>query len=232
MRYVWEEKGMNVLIVDDEKLIVKGLKHSLEQQGYNVFAAYDGAGAMEIIEENKIDFIILDLMLPDTDGMMLCRRIRKQNDMPILMLTAKDGDYDKILGFEFGADDYMTKPFNTLELLARMKAIVRRLERHEKDEIIEISDLIINRAERKVYIKGKEINLTSKEFEMLYFLANNPGRVFTRDEIFNKVWDEEAFDVRTIDVHVRNLREKIEQDGSNPKYIMTKWGVGYYFYKG
>ena len=216
MRYVWEEKGMNVLIVDDEKLIVKGLKHSLEQQGYNVFAAYDGAGAMEIIEENKIDFIILDLMLPDTDGMMLCRRIRKQNDMPILMLTAKDGDYDKILGFEFGADDYMTKPFNTLELLARMKAIVRRLERHEKDEIIEISDLIINRAERKVYIKGKEINLTSKEFEMLYFLANNPGRVFTRDEIFNKVWDEEAFDVRTIDVHVRNLREKIEQDGSNP----------------
>ena len=223
---------MNVLIVDDEKLIVKGLKHSLEQQGYNVFAAYDGSGAMEIIEENKIDFIILDLMLPDTDGMMLCKKIRKQYDMPILMLTAKDGDYDKILGFEFGADDYMTKPFNTLELLARMKAIVRRLERHEKDEIIEISDLIINRAERKVYIKGKEINLTSKEFEMLYFLANNPGRVFTRDEIFNKVWDEEAFDVRTIDVHVRNLREKIEQDGSNPKYIMTKWGVGYYFYKG
>lgn len=223
---------MNVLIVDDEKLIVKGLKHSLEQQGYNVFAAYDGSGAMEIIEENKIDFIILDLMLPDTDGMMLCKKIRKQYDMPILMLTAKDGDYDKILGFEFGADDYMTKPFNTLELLARMKAIVRRVERHEKDEIIEISDLIINRAERRVYIKGKEINLTSKEFEMLYLLANNPGRVFTRDEIFNKVWDEEAFDVRTIDVHVRNLREKIEQDGSNPKYIMTKWGVGYYFYKG
>lgn len=223
---------MNVLIVDDEKLIVKGLKHSLEQQGYNVFAAYDGAGAMDIIEENKIDFIILDLMLPDTDGMMLCKKIRKQYDMPILMLTAKDGDYDKILGFEFGADDYMTKPFNTLELLARMKAIQRRAERHEKDEIIEISDLIINRIERRVYIKGVEINLTSKEFEMLYLLANNPGRVFTRDEIFNQVWDEEAFDVRTIDVHVRNLREKIEQDGSNPKYIMTKWGVGYYFYKG
>lgn len=222
---------MNVLIVDDEKLIVKGLRHSLEQQGYNVFAAYNGVEAMTIIEEHKIDFIILDLMLPDTDGMILCKKIRKEHDMPILMLTAKDGDYDKILGFEFGADDYMTKPFNTLELLARMKAIVRRVERYEKDETIEIADLTINRSERRVYIKGKEINLTSKEFEMLYLLANNPGRVFTREEIFRQVWDEEAFDVRTIDVHIRNLREKIELDGSNPKYIMTKWGVGYYFYK-
>ncbi len=222
---------MNVLIVDDEKFIVKGLRHSLEQQGYNVFAAYNGVEAMTIIEEHKIDFIILDLMLPDTDGMILCKKIRKEHDMPILMLTAKDGDYDKILGFEFGADDYMTKPFNTLELLARMKAIVRRVERYEKDETIEIADLTINRSERRVYIKGKEINLTSKEFEMLYLLANNPGRVFTREEIFRQVWDEEAFDVRTIDVHIRNLREKIELDGSNPKYIMTKWGVGYYFYK-
>lgn len=222
---------MNVLIVDDEKLIVKGLRHSLEQQGYNVFAAYNGVEAMTIIEEHKIDFIILDLMLPDTDGMILCKKIRKEHDMPILMLTAKDGDYDKILGFEFGADDYMTKPFNTLELLARMKAIVRRVERHEKDETIEIADLTINRGERRVYMKGKEINLTSKEFEMLYLLANNPGRVFTREEIFRQVWDEEAFDVRTIDVHISNLREKIELDGSNPKHIMTKWGVGYYFYK-
>lgn len=222
---------MNVLIVDDEKFIVKGLRHSLERQGYNVFAAYNGVEAMTIIEEHKIDFIILDLMLPDTDGMILCKKIRKEHDMPILMLTAKDGDYDKILGFEFGADDYMTKPFNTLELLARMKAIVRRVERYEKDETIEIADLTINRSERRVYIKGKEINLTSKEFEMLYLLANNPGRVFTREEIFRQVWDEEAFDVRTIDVHIRNLREKIELDGSNPKYIMTKWGVGYYFYK-
>lgn len=232
MYWVWEEKSMNVLIVDDEKLIVKGLKHSLEQQGYNVFAAYTGMEAMEVIKENKIDFIILDLMLPDTDGMLLCKKIRMQYDIPILMLTAKDGDYDKILGFEFGADDYMTKPFNTLELLARMKAITRRVERHEQDETIEIADLIINRSERRVYIKDKEINLTSKEFEMLYLLANNPGRVFTREEIFRQIWDEDAFDVRTIDVHIRNLREKIERDGGNPKYIMTKWGVGYYFYKG
>lgn len=232
MYWVWEEKSMNVLIVDDEKLIVKGLKHSLEQQGYNVFAAYTGMEAMEVIKENKIDFIILDLMLPDTDGMLLCKKIRMQYDIPILMLTAKDGDYDKILGFEFGADDYMTKPFNTLELLARMKAITRRVERHEQDETIEIADLIINRSERRVYIKDKEINLTSKEFEMLYLLANNPGRVFTREEIFRQIWDEDAFDVRTIDVHIRNLREKIERDGGNTKYIMTKWGVGYYFYKG
>lgn len=219
MYWVWEEKSMNVLIVDDEKLIVKGLKHSLEQQGYNVFAAYTGMEAMEVIKENKIDFIILDLMLPDTDGMLLCKKIRMQYDIPILMLTAKDGDYDKILGFEFGADDYMTKPFNTLELLARMKAITRRVERHEQDETIEIADLIINRSERRVYIKDKEINLTSKEFEMLYLLANNPGRVFTREEIFRQIWDEDAFDVRTIDVHIRNSREKIERDGGNPNIL-------------
>ncbi|MDD2481670.1 MAG: response regulator transcription factor [Lutispora sp.] len=222
---------MNVLIVDDEKLIVKGLRYSLEQQGYNVFTAYNGAEAMESLENNIIDFIILDLMLPDTDGMMLCKRIRRDYDMPILMLTAKDGDYDKILGFEFGADDYMTKPFNTLELIARIKAIMRRTEKIGEGKAIVQDDLLINWDERRAYIKGKEINLTAKEFDMLYLLATNPGRVFTREDIFRLIWEEDAFDVRTIDVHIRNLRDKVEPDGKHPIYIMTKWGVGYYFNK-
>lgn len=221
---------MNVLIVDDEKSIVKGLKYSLEQQGYNVFAAYNGAEALEYLEKNIIDFIILDLMLPDTDGMMLCKRIRQKLDIPILMLSAKDGDYDKILGFEFGADDYMTKPFNTLELIARMKAIMRRTDRKSDDKSIVKDDLIINRNERKVYLRGEEVNLTAKEFDVLYLLASNPGRVFTREDIYSMVWKEEAYDVRTIDVHINNIRDKLE-DKKNQKYIMTKWGVGYYFNK-
>lgn len=222
---------MNVMIVDDERLIVKGLKHSLEQQGYNVFTAYNGAEAIDNLTKNVIDFIILDLMLPDTDGMMLCKRIRQSHDIPILMLTAKDGDYDKILGFEFGADDYMTKPFNTLELIARMKAIMRRSERKVEANSITKDDLIISQNERRVYLKGKEINLTAKEFDLLYLLASNPGRVFTREDIYSLVWKEDAYDVRTIDVHIRNLRDKIEMDSKHPKYIMTKWGVGYYFNK-
>lgn len=223
---------MNVLIVDDEKLIVKGLKYSLEQQGYKVFAAYTGYEAMELIEKNNIDFIILDLMLPDADGMMLCKSIRTSHDIPILMLTAKDGDYDKILGFEFGADDYMTKPFNTLELISRIKAILRRTGKTGEGKVIAVNNLKINWDERRAYVSSKEINLTAKEFDMLYLLASNPGRVFNREEIFRQVWKEDALDVRTIDVHIRNLRDKVEQDGKHPRYIMTKWGVGYYFNKG
>ena len=222
---------INILIVDDEKLIVKGLKHSLEQQGYSVFAAYDGASALNIISNEKIDFIILDLMLPDTDGMLLCKKIREDQSMPILMLSAKDGDYDKILGFEFGADDYMTKPFNTLELLARIKAITKRYEIKQDNKILSIGNLVINLSERRIYINNVEVDLTAKEFDMLYLMAKNPGRVYTREEIFRQVWDEDAFDVRTIDVHIRNIREKIKDDVKSPKYIQTKWGVGYYFYK-
>ncbi|NLJ98700.1 MAG: response regulator transcription factor [Tissierellia bacterium] len=222
---------MNILIVDDEKLIVKGLRHSLEQQGYKVFAAYDGAQALNTIAKEKIDFIILDLMLPDIDGMILCKEIREKHSMPILMLTAKDGDYDKILGFEFGADDYMTKPFNTLELIARIKAITRRFEIKKDDSIIVIENLVINKDERTLYIDDNRIKLTAKEFDILYLLAKNPGRVYTREQIFHHIWEEEPLDVRTIDVHIRNLREKIEKEVKNPEYIMTKWGVGYYFNK-
>ncbi|WP_272878421.1 response regulator transcription factor [Clostridium sp. Cult3] len=222
---------MNILVVDDERLIVKGLKHSLEQQGYNVLTAYSGVEALDSIRNDKVDFIILDLMLPDIDGMMLCKRIRENYDIPILMLTAKDGDYDKILGFEFGADDYMTKPFNTLELIARIKAITRRVEIKKEDMILSLGELTISWGERKIYIDDEEIKLTQKEFDMLYLLAKNPGRVFTREEIFNQIWEEEPLDIRTIDVHIKNLREKIESNFKKPKYIMTKWGVGYYFNK-
>lgn len=222
---------MNVLVVDDEKLIVKGIKSSLEVQGYNVYTAYTGYEALNIINSKKIDFIILDLMLPDIDGMMLCKKIREKYDTPILMLTAKDGDYDKILGFEFGADDYMTKPFNVLELIARIKAISRRAKSDKSSSVLEFDDLIINHEERKVYVKEEEVRLTQKEFDMLYLMAKSPGRVFTREEIFHYIWGEEAVDVRTIDVHIKNLREKIEENLKKPKYIMTKWGVGYYFNK-
>lgn len=223
---------LNILIVDDERLIVKGLKNSLEQQGYVVYAAYDGHEAMNLIRSEEIDFIILDLMLPDTDGMILCKKIRETMDVPILMLSAKDGDYDKILGFELGADDYMTKPFNTMELIARIKAIYRRSEKSkEKDDKIESGDLVINASERRLYIKGLEIKLTAKEFDLIYLLASNPGKVYTREEIYSLLWGEEAFDVRNIDVHIRNIREKIEDNIKEAKYIKTKWGVGYYFHK-
>ncbi|WFA08426.1 response regulator transcription factor [Tissierella sp. Yu-01] len=223
---------INILIIDDEKLIVKGLKHSLEQQGYSVTAAYDGNEALRILESEIVDFIILDLMLPDIDGMMLCKKIREKYDMPILMLSAKDGDYDKILGFEFGADDYMTKPFNTLELIARIKAITKRaVTKTEEDTDLKIDNLLINSRERRVLVNNKEIDLTAKEFDMLYLMAKRPGRVYTREDIFKHIWEEDAYDVRTIDVHIKNIREKIEEDPKNPKYIMTKWGVGYYFNK-
>ncbi len=222
---------MKLLVVDDERLIVKGIKSSLEVQGYKVYTAYTGYEALDIIKKEDIDFIILDLMLPDIDGMMLCKKIRENYTTPILMLTAKDGDYDKILGFELGADDYMTKPFNVLELIARIRAISRRIESPKASEALKFDDLVIKYEERKVFVKGEEIKLTQKEFDMLHLMAKSPGRVFTREEIFYHIWGEEAVDVRTIDVHIKNLREKIEENIKSPKYIMTKWGVGYYFNK-
>lgn len=222
---------INILIVDDERLIVKGLKNSLEQQGYLVYPAYDGHEAMNLIRTEEIDFIILDLMLPDTDGMILCKKIREKLDVPILMLSAKDGDYDKILGFELGADDYMTKPFNTMELIARIKAIYRRSQSKDKVEKIEMEDLVLNISERRLYIKDEELKLTAKEFDLIHLLASNPGKVYTRDEIYTLLWGEEAFDVRNIDVHIKNIREKIEDNIKEPRYIKTKWGVGYYFHK-
>ena len=225
------------LVVDDEKLIVKGIKFSLEQDGYEVDVAYDGKEALKMAKEKEYDIVLLDVMLPEMDGMEVCQAIREFSEMPIIMLTAKGTDMDKILGLEYGADDYITKPFNRLEVKARIKAIIRRNSKKSKaadknDRIIEVSDLKLDLDSRRVFEKGNEVNLTAKEFDILELLTQNPDKVYSREQLLNIVWGNklhEAGDVRTVDVHVRRLREKIEPNPSEPKYIHTKWGVGYYF---
>ena len=225
------------LVVDDEKLIVKGIKFSLEQDGYEVDVAYDGKEALRMAKEKEYDIVLLDVMLPEMDGMEVCQAIREFSEMPIIMLTAKGTDMDKILGLEYGADDYITKPFNILEVKARIKAIIRRNSKKSKavdknDRIIEVSDLKLDLDSRRVFEKGNEVNLTAKEFDILELLTQNPDKVYSREQLLNIVWGNklhEAGDVRTVDVHVRRLREKIEPNPSEPKYIHTKWGVGYYF---
>ena len=225
------------LVVDDEKLIVKGIKFSLEQDGYEVDVAYDGSEALKMAKEKEYDIVLLDVMLPEMDGMEVCQAIREFSEMPIIMLTAKGTDMDKILGLEYGADDYITKPFNILEVKARIKAIIRRNSKKSKsvdknERIIEISDLKLDLDSRRVFEKDKEINLTAKEFDILELLTQNPDKVYSREQLLSIVWGNklhEAGDVRTVDVHVRRLREKIEPNPSEPKYIHTKWGVGYYF---
>ena len=225
------------LVVDDEKLIVKGIKFSLEQDGYEVDVAYDGSEALKMAKEKEYDIVLLDVMLPEMDGMEVCQAIREFSEMPIIMLTAKGTDMDKILGLEYGADDYITKPFNILEVKARIKAIIRRNSKKSKaaqknERIIEVSDLKLDLDSRRVFEKDKELNLTAKEFDILELLTQNPDKVYSREKLLNSVWGNklhEAGDVRTVDVHVRRLREKIEPNPSEPKYIHTKWGVGYYF---
>ena len=225
------------LVVDDEKLIVKGIKFSLEQDGYEVDVAYDGSEALKKAKEKEYDIVLLDVMLPEMDGMEVCQAIREFSEMPIIMLTAKGTDMDKILGLEYGADDYITKPFNILEVKARIKAIIRRNSKKSKaaqknERIIEVSDLKLDLDSRRVFEKDKELNLTAKEFDILELLTQNPDKVYSREKLLNIVWGNklhEAGDVRTVDVHVRRLREKIEPNPSEPKYIHTKWGVGYYF---
>ena len=221
------------LVVDDEKLIVKGIRFSLEQDGMEVECAYDGEEALEKVKENKYDIILLDLMLPKISGLEVCQQIREFSQVPIVMLTAKGEDMDKILGLEYGADDYITKPFNILEVKARIKAIMRRTSRTEKTErerIIEVQDMKIDCESRRVYIKGEEVNLTAKEFDLLELLVHNPNKVYSRENLLKIIWGYEYLgDVRTVDVHIRRLREKIESNPSDPKYVHTKWGVGYYF---
>ena len=225
------------LVVDDEKLIVKGIKFSLEQDGYEVDVAYDGSEALKMAKEKEYDIVLLDVMLPEMDGMEVCQAIREFSEMPIIMLTAKGTDMDKILGLEYGADDYITKPFNILEVKARIKAIIRRNSKKSKaaqknERIIEVSDLKLDLDSRRVFEKNKELNLTAKEFDILELLTQNHDKVYSREKLLNIVWGNklhEAGDVRTVDVHVRRLREKIEPNPSEPKYIHTKWGVGYYF---
>ena len=226
--------GKKVLVVDDEKLIVKGIRFSLEQEGMEVYSAYDGEEALEMARETEYDIILLDLMLPKIPGLEVCQQIREFSNVPIIMLTAKSEDMDKIMGLEYGADDYVTKPFNILELKARIKAILRRATpaEDEKKQVksLEINGLTIHVDSRRVFVNDREINLTAKEFDVLELLMFNPNRVYSRENLLNLVWGYEyPGDVRTVDVHIRRLREKIEENPSEPKYVHTKWGVGYYF---
>ena len=222
-----------ILVVDDEKLIVKGIKFSLEQEGWVVDTAYDGEEALNSVKNNKYDVMILDVMLPKYDGLQVCQLVREFSNLPIIMLTAKGEDMDKIMGLEYGADDYVTKPFNILELKARIKAILRRAQPVDKSlqkKTIEVGDLRLELSSRRVFIKNREMNLTAKEFDMLELFATHPGKVYSREQLLNTIWGKEyPGDVRTVDVHVRRLREKIEPNPGQPEYIYTKWGVGYYF---
>ena len=225
-----------VLVVDDEKLIVKGIRFSLEQHGMEVDCAYDGEEALKMAQENEYDMILLDIMLPKMDGFEVCQAIREFSDMPIVMLTAKGDDTDKILGLDYGADDYITKPFNILEVKARIKAIMRRTsgprEKKETSSIVEKGDLRLDCDSRRLFILGKEVNLTAKEFDLLELLVKNENKVYSRENLLGLVWGKDyPGDVRTVDVHVRRLREKIETNPSEPKYVHTKWGVGYYYYQ-
>lgn len=223
-----------VLVVDDEKLIIKGIRFSLEQDGMEVDCAYDGQEALDKAMATPYDMILLDVMLPKMDGFEVCQRIREFSNMPIVMLTAKGDDMDKILGLEYGADDYITKPFNILEVKARIKAIMRRttpqVVKEQKITEIKSGDFTINTENRRLFILDQEINVTSKEFDMLLLLVTNPGKVYSRDELLRAIWGEDyPGDARTVDVHIRRLREKIEPNASEPKYVHTKWGVGYYY---
>ena len=225
-----------VLVVDDEKLIVKGIKFSLEQDSMDVDVAYDGNEALEKATNNQYDVILLDVMLPGLNGFEVCQMIREFSDVPIIMLTAKGDDMDKILGLDYGADDYITKPFNILEVKARIKAIMRRTKGRqpskEESKQVVCGDMRIDMDSRRVFISGKEVNLTAKEYDLLELLILNPNKVYNREILLNLVWGYDyPGDVRTVDVHVRRLREKIEINPSEPKYIHTKWGVGYIFQK-
>ncbi|MCR5119760.1 MAG: response regulator transcription factor [Lachnospiraceae bacterium] len=226
-----------ILIVDDEKLIVKGLKFSIEADGYETDVAYDGEEALEMAKNNKYSLILLDLMLPKMDGMEVCRQIRTFSDVPVIFLTAKGDDMDKILGFESGADDYIVKPFNVLEVKARIKVMLKRTSRTKAEppksgSMVEDGEFRFDIENRSLFIKGREINLTAKEFDILELLVKNPGKVYSREKLLTFIWGEDyPGDARTVDVHVRRLREKIEDTPGSPKYVQTKWGVGY-FYKG
>lgn len=223
-----------VLVVDDEKLIVKGIRFSLEQDGMEVDCAYDGEEALEMVKNKEYDIVLLDVMLPKLTGFEVCQQIREFSSVPVVMLTAKGDDMDKILGLEYGADDYITKPFNILEVKARIKAIMRRTAKKNtaetKSKTVEVGDLVLDCEGRRVSIAGREVNLTAKEFDVLELLVFNPNKVYSRENLLNIVWGYEyPGDVRTVDVHIRRLREKIETNPSEPKYVHTKWGVGYYF---
>ena len=224
---------MKILVVDDERLLVKGIKFNLENEGYQVECAYDGAAAVDLAREGQFDLIILDLMMPEIDGLEACMRIREFSNVPIIMLTARSEDTDKIIGFECGADDYITKPFNILELKARIRALLRRAgaaaqQQREADRLTQ-GAITLDLSERAAWRDGEQVELTAKEFDLMSLLMQNPGRVYSRENLLNLVWGYEYIgEFRTVDVHIRRLREKLEPDPANPEHILTKWGVGYY----
>lgn len=225
---------MKILVVDDEKVIVKGIKYNLQQEGYEVVTAFDGEEAVAKARDNSVSLILLDVMLPKMDGLTVCRTIRSFSDVPIIMLTARSEDIDKILGLEYGADDYITKPFNIREVSSRIKAILRRVNPRPKEDndIFVSGDITLDYNFRRVSVKDKKIELTGKEFDLIDLFVKNPGRVYTRENLLNIAWGADyPGDVRTVDVHIRRLREKIEENPAEPAYIKTKWGVGYYYKK-
>ena len=221
-----------VLVVDDEKLIVKGIRFSLEQDNYQVDCAYDGEEALELAKTNTYDIVLLDVMLPKLNGFEVCQQIREFSNVPIIMLTAKSEDADKLMGFECGADDYLTKPFNILELKARVRALLRRAAGVQRSQgaVLTAGDLSLNTEERVAVRRGETVELTAKEYDLIELLMRNPRRVYSRENLMNVVWGYSyAGDYRTVDVHIRRLREKLEENPAEPDHIMTKWGVGYYF---
>ena len=223
---------MKILVVDDEKTLVKGIKFNLENEGYQVECAYDGAAAVDLARNEKFDLLILDVMMPEVDGLEACMRIREFSNVPIIMLTAKSEDADKLMGFECGADDYLTKPFNILELKARVRALLRRAAGVQRSQgsVLTVGDLSLNTEERVAIRDGETVELTAKEYDLIELLMRNPRRVYSRENLMNVVWGYSyAGDYRTVDVHIRRLREKLEKNPAEPDHIMTKWGVGYYF---
>ena len=222
-----------ILLVDDEPLILKGLRYTLEQEGYEILTAMDGEEAIDVFNTNHVDLMLLDVMLPKLDGISVCQRIRENSNVPIIMLTAKGEDMDKILGLEYGADDYMTKPFNILEVKARIKTILRRAgqpAQQEDKKVIRVHDMEVNVVNRSVSLGGRDVRLTAKEFDLLQLFITNRGKVFSREVMLETVWKYDYMgDARTVDVHIRRLREKIERNPAQPEFIFTKWGVGYYF---
>ena len=226
---------MKILVVDDERVLVKGIKFNLESEGYQVEVGYDGEQAVELARSGAFDLIILDLMMPKIDGLQACMRIREFSNVPVIMLTARSEDADKIIGFECGADDYITKPFNILELKARVRALLRRAGMSHQKEAgrLTIGHITLDADARAAWKEGQSVDLTAKEFDLMELLMRNPGLVYSRENLLNVVWGYEyAGDYRTVDVHVRRLREKLELDPANPRYILTKWGVGYYLKNG
>ncbi len=223
---------MKILVVDDEKLLVKGMKFNLENEGYEVECAYDGAAAVELARSNRFDLIILDVMMPELDGIEACMRIRDVSNVPVIMLTAKSEDSDKLMGFESGADDYLTKPFNILELKARVRALLRRAggTQRARGTVLTAGDLALDTEQRVAVRDGETVDLTAKEYDLIELLMRNPRRVYSRENLMNVVWGYSyGGDYRTVDVHIRRLREKLEKNPAEPEYILTKWGVGYYF---